>query len=98
MNRLPAVIALTALTATSVALAQQATPQTEAQPPAGATSQDQSQATPPADPSTSASGPADKQSLMKNCMTQIQAANPGVPEKVIKDYCAKQTSKPQPQE
>jgi len=97
MKRLSAVIALTMLAGAGVALAQQPTPQTQPQPSASATSQDQSQANPPADSSAS-SGQADKQAMMKDCMTQIQAANPGVPGQVIKDYCDKQTNKPSPQQ
>jgi hypothetical protein len=31
----------------------------------------------------------DKQALMRNCMQQVQADNPGVPAKDVKDYCDK---------
>jgi hypothetical protein len=30
---------------------------------------------------------ADKQALMNKCVTQVQAANPNVPEKDIRTYC-----------
>jgi len=96
MKRLSAVFVLTTLGAATVALAQQPTPQTPAQPPASTSSQEQSPATPPADPSTCST--ADKQALMKDCTTQIKAANPGIPDKVINDYCDKQISKPAPQQ
>jgi hypothetical protein len=30
---------------------------------------------------------ADKQTLMNKCVTQVQAANPNVPQKDIRNYC-----------
>jgi hypothetical protein len=30
---------------------------------------------------------ADKQTLMKDCVRQVQAANPNAPEKDVKAYC-----------
>jgi hypothetical protein len=30
---------------------------------------------------------ADKQALMNKCLTQVQAANPNVPAKDIRNYC-----------
>jgi hypothetical protein len=30
---------------------------------------------------------ADRQALMNKCVTQVQAANPSVPEKDIRAYC-----------
>jgi hypothetical protein len=33
---------------------------------------------------------ADKQGLMNKCITQVQAANPAVPEKEIRAYCDKE--------
>jgi len=30
---------------------------------------------------------ADKQALMNKCLTQVQAANPNVPQKDVKAYC-----------
>jgi cytoskeletal protein RodZ len=95
MKRVCAVFALTTLGAAAVALAQQPTPQTPAEPPASTSPQEQSPATPPSDPSTSSS--AEKQTMMKDCTTQIKAANPGVPDKVINDYCDKQVNQPAPQ-
>ena len=94
MKRLAVAFALSALAAASVGLAQQATQQTPAQPPAtDSSSTSQAPSTP--DPSA---GTADKQSLMKDCMTQVQAANPNVPLKEIQVYCDDQvknlTSKP----
>ena len=55
-----------------------------AEPRTSATPQEQT--TPSADPSAGMSE-ADKQALMKDCMTQVQAANPSVPEKDVKTYC-----------
>lgn len=94
MKRLAAAFALSALAAATVGLAQQATQQTPTQPAAtDSSSPNQVPSTP--DPST---GTADKQSLMKDCMAQVQAANPNVPLKEIQVYCDDQvktlTSKP----
>ena len=87
MKRPSAVFALTALAAATVALAQQqATPQPQAQPPAST----QSQTAP--DKNASTSSERGKQELMKSCFTQVQAANPGVPEKDIKDFCTKEVN------
>ena len=78
--------ALAALAAATIALAQQTTPPT-AEPPATATQQEQT--TPPAD-SSSRPSEADMQALMKDCVTQVQAANPSVPAKDVQAYCEKQ--------
>ena len=91
MKRASALFALTAMAAATIALAQQATPQTPAQPPASATSEEQT--TPPSEPSARTSS-ADKQALMKDCLTQVQAANPNVPPKDIQAYCDKQVNSP----
>jgi len=89
VKRVSTLFALTALAAATVALAQQqTTPQSEAPPPASP-----SQSQTPSDPSD-----ADKQAqqpkalMMKDCMTQVQAANPTVPEKDIRDFCNKQVN------
>jgi hypothetical protein len=92
MRRFSAVFALTALAAATVGLAQQAPP--PAEPPAGNPS-----ATQPSDPGVrtdSESSQANKQALMKDCMTQVRAANPGVPDKEIKNFCDKQINQPSP--
>lgn len=81
MKRLSTVFALTALATATVALAQQqTTPQPQAQPPASTQSQASS------DPK------GDKQTLMKNCLSQVRAANPSAEEKDIKDYCTKKVN------
>jgi hypothetical protein len=49
-----------------------------------------SQATSPSDLSA---GKADKQTLMKDCMTQLRAANPSVSVKDIQAYCDEQVKK-----
>ena len=79
--------ALAALATLTVAVAQQTTPSTPAQPQTSITPQEQT--APPAESSTRMSA-ADKQSLMNKCMRQIQAANPTVPEKEIRAYCDKE--------
>ena len=99
MKRFSTVFALAALAAAAVAQAQQAPP--PAEPPANATSQQQSPnaTTPPSDPSARAnseSGKADKRALMKDCMAQVGAANPSVPEKDIKNFCDKELNQPPP--
>ena len=83
MKGLAAVFASSVLAAATVGLAQQAPQQTQTQPPASSTGQ----ATSRSDPSTSN---ADKQALMKDCMTKVAAANPGASEKAVKAYCDKQ--------
>jgi hypothetical protein len=40
---------------------------------------------------------ADKQALLKDCIKQVQAANPSVPEKDVKAYCDKQVQSYSPQ-
>lgn len=82
MKRLATVFALTALAAGSIALAQQSAPSTSTAPPASSSSSAMSQ-----DQSTSSS---DKQTLMKKCLTQVQAANPSVSAKDIQAYCDRQ--------
>jgi hypothetical protein len=92
MRRFSALFALTALAAASVGLAQQPAPQTE--PPANNPSTTQ-----PSDPGASTdsdSSQANKQALMKDCMQQVRAANPGVPDKDIKNFCDKQINQPPP--
>jgi len=82
-----AALALAALAAASVALAQQTNPPNPAEPSTSTTPQEQ--AAPPADSSTRMSE-ADRQNLMRDCVRQVQAANPGVPEKDVKAYCDKE--------
>jgi hypothetical protein len=81
-----ATLALAALAAATVTLAQQTTPP-PAQPRTSTTPQEQT--APPAD-SSSRMSDADKQGLMNKCITQVQAANPAVPEKEIRAYCDKE--------
>lgn len=97
MKRLVAAFALSTLAAATIGLAQQATQQAPAQPSASP-----SQATPPSDPGTASqaaspsdpgAGKADKQALMKDCMAQVQAANPNVAAKDIQTYCDEQVKK-----
>ena len=85
-----AALALAALAAASVSLAQQTT-----QPPPAEPQTPQEQA-PPAD-SSSRMSEADKQALLKDCVKQVQAANPSVPEKDVKAYCDKQGNSYSPQ-
>ena len=77
-----AALALAALAAATVALAQQTSPPTSAERP----SSSREQTPPPADSSARMSD-ADRQALMNKCVTQVQAANPSVPEKDIRAYC-----------
>ena len=77
-------LALAALAAATVALAQQTAPPTRAESHSSTAPQEQT--APPADSSTRMSD-ADRQALMNKCVTQVQAANPSVPEKDIRAYC-----------
>jgi hypothetical protein len=86
-----AALALAALAAATVALTQQTTPPAEPQ----ASTAPQDQTAPPADSSARMS--VDKQTLMRDCMRQVQAANPSVPEKDVKAYCDKQVKSYAPQ-
>jgi len=79
-------LALTTLVAATVSLAQQATPQTPAEPRTSSTPQEQT--APPADSSPRISE-TDKLILLGDCMRQMQAAHPSVPEKDAKAYCDK---------
>jgi len=82
VKRVSAALALGALAAATVALAQQQTP---AQPPASTRPQEQSQTTPPAD--RGANGTADEQALVRKCLKKMQATR--APAQDIKDYCEK---------
>jgi hypothetical protein len=82
-----AALALVALAAATGALAQQTTPPNPAAPPTSTAPQEQT--APPADSSTRMSE-ADKQTLMRDCVKQVQAANPTVPPKDVEAYCDKQ--------
>jgi len=80
MKRLSAVFALAALGAAAGALSQtySQTPQSSAAPPASTSQQEHT--TP---------SKADKEALMKDCLTKATAANPNVSQKDIKAYCDK---------
>jgi hypothetical protein len=66
-------------------MAQQTSPPPE--PPTSTAPQEQTAPPPAASPRMNES---DKQTLMQDCIRQVQAANPSVPEKDIKAYCDKQ--------
>ncbi|MGN6452474.1 MAG: hypothetical protein ACTHL7_05290 [Steroidobacteraceae bacterium] len=84
-------LALLALAAAGVAMAQTTPPPTTAEPPAAAAPDEQSQSPPP--DSNASPNSADAQALMKDCMTQVQAANPNVSEKDIKAFCENEIAK-----
>jgi hypothetical protein len=81
-----AAFALAALAAATVSLAQQTTPEARTEPRIGGTPQEQT--APPADPSPRMSE-TDKLILLGDCMRQVQAAQPSLPEKDAKAYCDK---------
>ncbi len=87
-----ALFAVGTLMAATMALAQQTTPSPE--PPTSTAPQEQT--APPTDASPRMSQP-DREALMKDCLSQVQAANPSVPEKQIRDYCEKQVNSYSPQ-
>ena len=97
MKRVSVALALTALAAATVAVAQ-TTPQTSADQPAQTTSQQQypNSTTPPADQGAGTSSSADKQALIKDCLKQVQAANPNAAAKDVKEYCDKQVNSSSP--
>ncbi len=76
-------LALAALVSATVALAQQTTPAD----PRTSTILQQQQTAPPSDSIARSMSESDKQTLMRNCMRQVQADNPNVPEKDVKVYC-----------
>ena len=84
-------LAVLALAAAGVAMAQTTPPPTTAEPPATAAPNEQSQSPPP--DSSASPNSADAQALMKDCMTQVQAANPNVSEKDIKAFCENEIAK-----
>jgi hypothetical protein len=88
--------ALLALMAATATVAQQTTPSTTAEPPASATPQEQNTTptTPPSD-SSSSSNSADAQALMQDCLSQVKAANPNVPDQDIRRFCENEISKAQ---
>jgi hypothetical protein len=99
VKRISAAIALTALAAATVVGAQQ-TPQTQAAPPAETQPQQQApnQTTPPSDQGTSSdASKADKQTLMEDCLTQVQGNNPQESKEDIRKFCEKAVNKSPPQ-
>ena len=81
-----AALPLAALATATVSLAQQTTPQATASPRTSTTPQEQT--APPADPSPRMNQ-TDKLILLGDCMRQVQAAHPSLPEKDAKAYCDK---------
>src|SRR5215468_2275162 len=76
-----AAVALVVLVASTVALGQQPTSGTSAQPRASTTPQDQK---------APRMSKTDKLILITDCTRQVQAAHPSVPEKDVKEYCEDQ--------
>jgi hypothetical protein len=98
VRALTTTFALSALAAMTAALAQQTTPPPDTGAPSPA--QYPNSTPPPSGPdsgSSSDSSQADKAALMKRCMSQVQASNPGVPENDVKNFCAKEVYRPPPQ-
>ena len=77
-------LALAVLTASTIALAQQTTPPSPAQPRTTTTS------TTPQEQTAPRMSETDKLTLMNDCTRQVQAMHPTVPDKDIKAYCEKQ--------
>ena len=74
MKRLSTVFALAALVTATVGLAQQPYSQAPQQPPASSSQQ-------------TAPSQADKQALIKDCLTKMQAASPNASKEDFKAYC-----------
>ena len=77
-------LALAGLAASTLALAQQTPSSTTADPRSSAAPQEQT--APPVDSRRHLSE-ADRQTLMNDCMRQVEADNPKVPEKDVRGYC-----------
>ena len=90
MKRASAAFALTTLVAATITLAQ-TVPQTK--PPAGSTPQEQQQPSPTPQPSDPSTGKSNAQSMLKDCITQVKAANPSVPDADIRAYCDQQVKR-----
>lgn len=90
-------LALLALMAATAAVAQVTPAPSTAEPPATATPEEQntSPTTPPSDSSASPNS-ADSQALMKDCLSQVKAANPNVPDQDIRKFCENEISKTTP--
>lgn len=82
------------LAAATIAMAQQTSPAPE--PPTSTAPSEQTAPPPDASPRPSDAAPrmseTDKQTLLQDCIRQVQAANPSVAEKDIKAYCDKQVN------
>ena len=95
MKRLSAAIALAALAAATVAMAQ-VTP--AEQPPESTPQQSPNQTIPPSDQGASSeSSKADKQTLMEDCLTQVQGSNPQESKEDIRKFCENAVNKSPPQ-
>jgi hypothetical protein len=80
-------LALAVLTASTIALAQQTSPPSPAEPRTSTTPQEQT--APPAEASARMSE-TDKLTLLRDCTRQVEASHPTVPEKDVKAYCEQQ--------
>jgi len=81
-------LALAVLTASTIALAQQTTPPSPAEPRTSATPQEQT--APPAESTAPRMSETDKRTLLTDCTRQVEASHPTVPEKDVKAYCEQQ--------
>ena len=88
MKRVSVALALTVLSAASLAVAQ-TSPQKAADAPQNQTTRSSGQST----GTGSESGNFDKQALINVCISQVQVSNPNVPERDIKNFCANQVSR-----
>ena len=98
MKRLIATFAMTSLAAGTIAFAQTAQTPDTAAPPSDMQSQaqplpDQSTHSASLDQSPTRSGTADKETLMKTCISQVQTSNPNVSQKDINDFCDKEVNR-----
>jgi len=95
-----AAFVLSALAAATLAVAQTG-PQTPAEPPSSTAPQQQypNQTTPPSDQGASSdSSKPDKQTLMEDCLTQVQGSNPQESKEDIRKFCENAVNKSSPQE
>jgi hypothetical protein len=85
-------LALAVLTASTIALAQQTTPPSPAQPRTTTTSTTPQEQTAPPAGSSSRMSETDKQTLTRDCTRQVQASHPSVPAKDIRGFCEQEVN------
>jgi hypothetical protein len=97
VKSLTTTFALSALAAMAAAVAQQTAPPPSTDTPPAAQYPNSAPPSGPRSDSSTGSSQADKAALMKRCMAEVKASNPGVPENDVKNFCVKEVYRPPPQ-